>query len=336
MNAVRVGRVHTSFAGLTLVTLLTLCGSGTVGKEGPRVSTQKQQIITNGVGMRLVRIPAGKFKMGSPKNERDREIDFGVLYMGNVGSEQQHEVEITKAFFLGVFAVTQGEFEKVMGYNPSGFSADAKGEPGATYDDDWKPGGGADRVKGLDTSRFPVENVCWEEADRFCRKLSQLKKEKAAGRVYRLPTEAEWEYACRGGGASTKPFNIDSKPTDRLSSKDANFAGDLPYGAAEKEPSLGRTCAVGSYKPNSFGLYDMHGNVRQWCADWYDEDYYAKSPRKDPKGPKGGKVRVIRGGSWESPGYRCRAAFRGLGGEPDARIYWVGFRIAFDPGKQAP
>jgi formylglycine-generating enzyme required for sulfatase activity len=180
-----------------------------------------------------------------------------------------------------------------------------------------------------------VERVSWEDAVAFCRKLSQLPKEKAAGRAYRLPTEAEWEYACRGGAASPKPFDLRGKPSDRLSSRDANFDGEHPYGGAGKGPCLGRTCKVGSYKANGFGLYHMQGNLNQWCGDWYDPDHYARSPRKDPGGAKDGSSRVLRGGSWLEYGHECRAANR-FKNVPDGRFLTIGFRVALGVGAKAP
>jgi formylglycine-generating enzyme required for sulfatase activity len=147
--------------------------------------------------------------------------------------------------------------------------------------------------------------------------------------VYRLPTEAEWEYACRAG--TTTPFHFGKS----LSSRQANFDGNHPYGGAEKGPYLARTCKVGSYKPNKFGLYDMHGNVHQWCSDWYDKDYYKDSPAKDPLGPDRGAVRVLRGGSWIVLGRFCRAADR-LTNDPGGRDYNMGFRVACSRPARTP
>jgi uncharacterized protein (TIGR02996 family) len=222
-------------------------------------------LLTNSIGMQLALILAGRFLMGSP----ERSDDEGP----------QHEVEISKPFYLGIYQVTQAEYEKVMSTNPSWFSA---------------TGGGNDKIEGQDTSRFPVECVTWEDANEFCKKLSELPDEQESGRVYRLPTEAEWEYACRGGAASATPFSFGAS----LSSTQANFNGGYPYGGADKGPFLGRTATVGSYHPNIFGLYDMHGNVWEWCADWYDEDYSQSPAGKDPPGAATGTRRVLRGGSW--------------------------------------
>ena len=160
---------------------------------------------------------------------------------------------------------------------------------------------------------FPVELVSWDDAQEFIKKLNE--KEAKGGYVYRLPTEAEWEYACRGGATSEEECSFHfyfDKPTNDLSSKQANFNGDAPFGKAEKGPNLGRPVKVGSYAPNKLGLYDMHGNVLQWCEDLFD--------------PKG-SARVLRGGSWSRVGIYCRAADR-HGSAPTLRRSDIGFRLA--------
>jgi formylglycine-generating enzyme required for sulfatase activity len=259
--------------------------------------------------MRFARIPAGTFLMGSPEDEIRRSKD-----------EAQHEVEITRPFHLGIFPVTQAQFRAVMGYNPSFFSTDGSGKEGTGYVQ--APGGGRDKIRDQGgTDDFPVENVSWDEAVEFCRRLSALEPERATGRRYRLPTEAEWEHACRGGSPEYQVFNLGNS----LASTQANFDGDYPYGA-DPGPYLGRTCKVGSYEPNRLGLYDMHGNVWEWCFDWYDRDYYQGSPRSDPAGPAEGSSRVCRGGSWDCFGQRCRSAWRN-GTEPANRYEWLGFRV---------
>jgi formylglycine-generating enzyme required for sulfatase activity len=253
--------------------------------------------FTNSVGMKLVLIPAGKFMMGSPEDEKYRSDNEGP----------QHRVWITKPFYMGVYTVTQKQYKTVMGKNPSDFSA---GGSRSVF------------VEGLDTDDFPVETVSWKDAQAFCKKLSALPAEKKAGRKYRLPTEAEWEYACRAG--TTTPFHYGKS----LSSRQANFNGPYPYGGADKGPYLKRTCKVGSYKLNAWGLFDMHGNVFQWCQDWYDRNYSRVSPKKDPVGPKAGTARVIRGGSWGMPGTECRAACRpNYGEQPGYRGNFIGFRV---------
>ncbi len=239
--------------------------------------------------MKLVLIPAGKFMMGTP------DFRGGPQAYGNLGgNEEKHEVAITKPFYLGVYTVTQAEYEKVMVKNPSGFCAQGKSK---------------DEVAGMDTRHFPVEQVSWNDSQEFCRKLSEMPEEKQAGRVYRLPTEAEWEYACRAG--TTTVYHVGNA----LSTDQANFGR-----------VLGRTTTVGSYQPNAFGLYDMHGNVWQWCQDWYDANYYQNSPKEDPPGPAHARDRVIRGGTWHLEAGRCRSAFR-IGYAPGSRLNTIGFRL---------
>jgi formylglycine-generating enzyme required for sulfatase activity len=254
--------------------------------------------ITNSITMRLALIPAGRFTMGSPPDDP-----------GRGDNEDAHEVEITRPFYLGVFEVTQAQYKAVMGDNPSWLSA---------------LGGGKDLVRGQDTDAFPVDGVTWEEAVTFCERLSARASEKRAGLTYRLPTEAEWEYACRAGTSSAFHYG------DMLSSTQANFDGKSPYGGAAKGPYLERCTRVGSYQPNRFGLFDMHGNVWELCADWYDKDYYKTSPRQDPQGPPSGARRVVRGGSWNNDGQCCRAAFRSMV-LPTDRSGAVGFRVAAVP-----
>ena len=236
--------------------------------------------MVNAIGMRLVLIPAGVFQMGSPKSELDRDP-----------SEELHVVEITKPYYIGQFEVTQNEYETVMGLNPSAFTST-----------------GRDRAKigKADTSRFPVEWVSQEEAMEFCLKLSCRPEELAAGCVYRLPTEAEWEKACRGGRDS-EPFSFG----DSLSGKDANVNGTAPYGDAPKGGYLERTTKVGSYAANPYGVFDMHGNVAEWCLDRFDDSFYKYSPRVDPQGPATSTYcRVVRGGSWVWPASDARSAKR--------------------------
>jgi formylglycine-generating enzyme required for sulfatase activity len=271
---------------------------------GPVVGPKR---IKNSIGMKLVLIPAGKFWMGSPRAELDRYDNEGPL----------HEVEITRPFYLGTYEVTQEEYEEVLGANPSFFCA---------------TGPGKDLVKGLDTSRFPVECVSWLYAVGFCKKLSDLPEEKKAGRVYRLPSEAEWEYACRGGanGKDRPPFHFGAA----LSAKQANFNGNFPYGEAAKGPYLRRTTTVGSYPANAFGLMDMHGNVWEWCSDWFSRDYYSRSPGKDPRGPATGSSRVLRGGSWLYRGKSARSANR-LSCPPREFDNYIGFRVVCVPAAGA-
>lgn len=253
------------------------------------------QPAANSIGMKFVTVPAGEFLMGAPESEEGSRLD----------EYPQHRVEITRPFLLGQFEVTQQQYTAVMEQNPSYFST---------------TGGGRAKVEGLETSDFPVEQISWDEAAEFCRKLSELPAEKKAGRSYRLPTEAEWQYACRAGQQT--PFSVGNQ----LGSDQANINGNFPYGDAERGPYLGRTAAVGSYEPNQFGLFDMHGNVAEMCQDWYARYYYRESPTTDPQGPVNGSDRVVMGGSWASDALRCRCAYRRSNATSGSGPYF-GFRV---------
>ena len=229
-----------------------------------------QGTFTNGIGMTMVRIQPGRFDMGSVAGQADRQEDEGP----------SHQVRLRSGFHVSAHEVTQAQYQRVMGQNPSRFS------------------------KGGD---FPVEGVSWADAQAFCTKLSEEE-----GRRYRLPTEAQWEYACRAGGST------------RFASGDADSDLDAygwHSGNAEKA-----THSVGQKRPNAWGLYDMHGNVYEWCQDWYAKDYYGRSPGEDPSGPDTGSTRVVRGGSWKGGPAECRSANRGSF-DAGQRSEEVGFRV---------
>ena len=211
-------------------------------------------VQTNTIGMKLVLIPPGEFNMGSTPEEVAELIAEGRRqkthdwHLSRVASEApRHRVQITKPFYLGLCEVTQKEYEQVIGKNPSEFASD---------------------------SNRPVERVSWNEANEFCRKLSEFPAEKAAGAVYRLPTEAEWEYACRAGTTTRFVFGDDPAGMDQH--------------AWWRSSSQGSTQPVGRLQPNAWALFDMQGNVWEWCADWWAADYYANSPAADPPGPASG------------------------------------------------
>ena len=203
-----------------------------------------------------------------------------------------------------MYLVTQGEYEKVIGVNPSAFTE--KQMDASTFNppmspDDWQV---KERLKdrgrcvGKDTSRYPVETVVWDEATEFCRRLSATPAERAAGRVYRLPTEAQWEYACRAG-TTTRWYSGDDE------------AGLVDVAWFDNN-SGAQTHPVGQKAPNSWRLYDMHGNVSQWCQDWYEKDYYADSVTDGPVGPSSGGYRVPRGGSFAMQAGFCHSASRNI------------------------
>lgn len=215
-----------------------------------------------------------------------------------------------------MYPVTQGEYEKVMGVNPSAFigkQVDVStlepplSETEVKYRlDDRK------KVVAKDTSRHPVETVNWDEAMEFCRRTSAMPAERAARRVYRLPTEAEWEYACRAG-TTTRWYCGDDEAR-------------LVEVAWFSENSACVTHPVGEKKPNAWGLHDMSGNVYEWCADWFSEDYYKQSPVSDPSGAPAGSDRVLRGGHCNCCASGCRSAFRGYS-PPARRTHGYGFRV---------
>ena len=212
--------------------------------------------VINSVGMRFCRLPPGHFGMGARESDRSAEPDERPL----------HSVHISRSFLMGQFEVTQSEFESVMGANPSWFQAD-RGR----------------KTPSSSNQTLPVEMVSWFEAVEFCRRLSGLPEELKAGRTYRLPTEAEWEYACRGGTDSRFAFG------DTFHGWEANMGNRWSH-----------TLPGGSFRPNHFGLYDMHGNVLEWCHDWHSDTYYQHSPKVDPQGPSTPDAdhHVLRGGGW--------------------------------------
>jgi formylglycine-generating enzyme required for sulfatase activity len=221
--------------------------------------------------MELMLIPPGEFLMGSPAFEDGRGID-----------ETQHKVTLTKPFFMGTTEVTQAQFFRVLRKNPSKFKA----------------------------AKHPVEMVTRDEAVEFCARLSDLPAEKRTGRVYRLPTEAEWEYACRAGTTTAYSFGNDQ--------------GQLSNYGWWKVNSGGATHPVGLKKPNPWGLYDIHGNVFEWVQDWHGG--YSGGKLTDPTGPVSGSLRVSRGGRWSSIAGICRSAFR-YRSTPGLRINNLGFRV---------
>ena len=295
---------------------------GTTGTPG--------EVGVNSIGMNLTLIPAGEFLMGSPQDEPGAP--------GHQSNEAQHRVRITRPFYMGTYEVTLGQFLafyhdadyktrwKSQGISGSGLNPkNGKFEPaeGEQYVPwDWG--------HPSQTIEHPAVNVSWNDALAFCEWLSGKE-----GRRYRLPTEAEWEYACRAGSTS-RFYNGDDleglAEVDNVA--DACFREQY-YGQSFRQPGIGYievrdgypfTAPVGKKKPNAFGLYDMHGNVWEWCAELYDENYYLHCPIDDPQGPVAGSSRTSRGGSWNVYPAACRSAFRGWAA-PASRSCIAGFRV---------
>jgi formylglycine-generating enzyme required for sulfatase activity len=230
--------------------------------------------VFNSIDQRLVTIPAGRFLMGSSQ--------------GNVNELPVHEVTISRPFAIASTEVTQSQWKEVMGTEP------------------WK--GKSSVTEGSD---YPATYISWEDATEFCRRLSARREELAAGRVYRLPTEAEWEYACRASRNTEYHFGNGALMLE-------NFAWYASNTGQSPEP-------VGKKEPNAWGMYDMHGNVWEWCSDWYGE--YPRSAVVDPAVLNDGSNRVYRGGSWDFNAAFCRSASRNFS-TPDYRSYILGFRVA--------
>ena len=244
-----------------------------VGARGASEEREAGGEMESALRMKLCWIPAGKFTMGSPQNEAGRMAE----------REAQVEVELTRGFWMGKFEVTQGEWEAVMGTNPAKF----------------KDAG----------NRAPVEQVSWEDAMAFCAKLTEAERKKGKlsdGWVYTLPTEAQWEYACRAG--ETGPYS----------------GGELEEFGWYESNSGGMTREVGQKRANAWGLHDVHGNVREWCADWHADKL---SGGKDPTGADSSSNRVDRGGSWSSDVFNCRAARRYRAPHLLGRYDFLGFRV---------
>ena len=232
---------------------------------------------TNSLGMQLRMIPPGTFQMGSPNGHGDSD------------EHPQHEVTLTKPFWLGIHEVTQGQWQQLMGTAP------------------WK---GKGNVK--EGASVAATHISWNDAVQFCLRLS-----KQESRTYRLPTEAEWEYACRAGTTSKWSFGDSDHQSFDYAWTFGNTVGWTILGGSAQE--------VGRKLPNPFGLYDMHGNVWEWCQDRFDAEFYNRSPKQDPCNTAGGSV-VCRSGSWGCNATIARSANR-RGDNPDGADYSIGFRI---------
>jgi formylglycine-generating enzyme required for sulfatase activity len=243
--------------------------------------------LERNLSLTLALIPSGTFLMGSPETEKGRGDD-----------ETLHKVTISTPFYIGICQITQKQWRTVMRKNPSRFKYNPIHGLSRDYYDD-----------------LPVERITWNEAQTFCNKLSELPAEKKANHIYRLPTEAEWEYACRAG--TNTAFSCGDKLNLQFAWFDEN-SKEEPHG-------------VDHSIPNEWELYGMHGNVYEWCLDWYDN--YPEGPVIDPMGPKSIQedpeiaCRVVRGGCYDDTADMCRSAQRS-GRRPSERDYYVGFRVA--------
>ena len=237
------------------------------------------------INLEMIYCPAGNFMMGSPSDE-----------LGEKTNEILHKVKLSKPFLIGKFPITQKQYLTIMRNNPSNFKGDNN----------------------------PVECVCWEDAKKYCERLNNLFKDKLpVGCNFSLPTEAQWEYACRAG--TNTSLNSGKNITSETGS-----CYNLDEVGWYCQNSGGKTHAVGQKKPNVWGIYDMHGNVNEWCEDWYGD--YPSSAVTDPTGPSSGSRRVIRGGSFDNNAWCCRSASR-LCLNPGFNRTYLGFRVALVPVK---
>ena len=287
----------------------------------------RRREIMNTLGMKLVHVPSGTFFMGSPLTEAGREKE-----------ETQHEVELTKGFYLGAHEVTVGQFREFVKATKHQTDPEKDGKGS------WVPDAVGKFVMDAkltwknpgfeQTDDHPVVNVSWDDAKAFCKWLSEKEK-----KTYRLPTEAEWEYACRAG---TKTAFVHGEDPEGLSAvgnvADAAARAKFPGWTLGIKSKDGHTftAPVGQFKKNDFGLYDMHGNVWEWCGDWYEPNSYPKEKQLDPTGAATGKTKVQRGGGWSSDSKRLRSAAR-VGRDPSVyRGCYLGFRVVLEQLSETP
>jgi len=318
---------------------------------GSLACAQQQPPITNSLGMKLVKIPAGEFLMGNLEPIERLRKDYPQYEDYRFRPIQDelpaHRVRITRAFYMGACPATVGQFRQFVA--ATHYATDAErnddvsspqGEPRHGYggygynketgklDTDRNPQHNWRNVGFPQTDEHPVTNVSWNDATEFCRWLSAKEHKK-----YCLPTEAEWEYACRAG-TRTRFWSGDDPETlvkiaNTYDKSTARIQPEWSAYALKGNDGFEFTAPVGSFKANAFGLYDMHGNVWQWVSDYYAEDYYARSPVDDPKGPPPARQHVRRGGGWATWSFYCRASFRNYN-TPQSRYFNLGFRVAMD------
>lgn len=322
----------------TMVVLLNLsfCIAAPVIEKFP-------QLIENTLGMKFVLLPAGDFMMGSEESVDVLARDYPLLerkrFLELVDEAPLHRVRISRRFYLGQYEVTVGQFRRFVeasGYRPE---AEADGTGGYGYNRDYEPENPirGDAFEGRNPAYswrnpgfvqgddHPVVNVSWNDALAMSRWLSEKE-----GVQYRLPSEAEWEYAARAGTRTRYHSGNDVISLLKIANLfDADASKNWQkwqHHALNGHDGFAFTAPAGSFAPNAFGLYDMHGNVWEWCADWYDEHYYSKSPLNDPPGPQSGNVRVRRGGSWHTWPFYVRSSYRNWN-SASTRYTLVGIRL---------
>ena len=294
-------------------------------------SAQPKKQMTNSIGMKLTRIPAGEVMMGSEGSDKDAEDEEFLDKAG--GKTQKHRVRITRPFYLGVTEVTRGQFRRFVdeaGY-PTEAEKDGKGSEGwneetQTFEQDpkltWRNAGFEQ------TDNHPVVHVSWNDAQAFLAWLSRRE-----GKRYRLPTEAEWEYACRAGTTSRYVFGDDPEGLAAVGNlADGTLKERYPnweWATIAARDGYVHTAPVRHYQPNAWGLYDMCGNVWEWCSDGYDPAYYKQSPGDDPPGGAQTTSRVRRGGGWTALPSSARSAYRN-GSAPGYRRSALGFRVVLE------
>ena len=309
-------------AGFALA-LAAGCGTRTASEEQnagrvPPIPVPKIIELGGGVKLELVLIPAGSFVMGD-----DGGLD---------DEKPAHKVTIAKPFYLGRYEVTIEQFRRFV--EATSYVTDAENGAGFMGAFGWNPDTKDFKVNDkyswrntgfAQSDADPVVNVSWEDAMAFCRWLSRKES-----KTCRLPTEAEWEYACRAGAKTRYSYGDDPEGVAKVGNvADAAFETQFPElkGVIKASDGYAYTAPVGKFSPNRFGLYDMHGNVLEWCADLYDPGYYAQSPTENPRGPAAGEERVYRGGGW----FNCARGFRSAsrsGGLPENRHLTLGFRVS--------
>ncbi len=317
-----------------------LAAPGVVCAAEPTSVGAEKQSITNSIGLKLVRIPAGEFMMGSHESLEDLAKAFPQYEAWRFNMTDEfplHRVRITHAFYMGSTTTTVGQFKQFVADSGQQSEAERDGTGGYGYDADtgqfdtkrnpkhnWRDPGFPQ------TDEHPVVNVSWNDAVAFCQWLSRKE-----GRTYRLPTEAEWEYACRAGTTTRYWVGDDPELLPKIANLyDVTTATTLTQW--QKYALHGRdgfvfTAPVASFKPNPWGLYDMHGNAWQWTNDFYGKDYYAHSPIDDPTGPPSNDKQrhVRRGGAWLSWPLYCRATFRNYN-TPVSRYFNLSFRVVLE------